>query len=502
MVLPMKNSLSRRRFLQAGLTASAALTLPTRSLLASSANEQINVGLIGCGGRGGLLINSCAKVPGMKVAGLCDPDTARSGKMSEKHKGAKTYTDLRKMIESKDIDAVVVATCNHWHGLASILAMQAGKHVYVEKPLCQTQWEGQQVVNAATNSGLICQIGTQQRTDPMQSEIKKFLHEEKKLGEIKWVQVNRYGQRGSIGKRDTPLAPPKTVDYNLWLGPAKDVPIYRKNFHYDWHWVWNTGSGEMGNWGVHIVDDVRNNVFQDEVAMPSQVISAGGRFGWNDAGNTPNLHFAVLNAGGIPVTIGVCNLKMDNYVRWSPGLAGPDSGYVVHCEGGRFEGQRGRAIAYDAETGSEMAKFGGKSGGNAGGNHQQNFADAIRANDPSLLNAPIKEGYYSTGWCNLANVGSQVANSGEKVAAKSIQDVVLAMDTPEIAQVYQGLQKICEQHGGDKAEFALGPMLDFDPAQEKFTGGTAELANSFLRDNDYREEFAVPEIKAEQVAAS
>ncbi|QDT01436.1 Gfo/Idh/MocA family protein [Adhaeretor mobilis] len=492
----MKSFHSRRTFLQTGLAAGTALALPSRSLLAASANEQINVGLIGCGGRGEHLVSRCSRVPGMKVVGLCDPDSERTGKLGEKYTSATKYTDLRKMLESKDLDAVVVATCNHWHGLAAILAMQAGKHVYVEKPLSQTQWEGRQVVNAAHKFNRICQIGTQQRTDPMQAEIKKFLHEEKKIGEIRWVQVNRYGKRASIGKRDTPLAPPKSVDYDLWLGPAQNVPMYRENFHYDWHWVWNTGSGEMGNWGVHIVDDVRNNVFRDEVKMPSQFIAAGGRFGWHDAGNTPNLHFAALNAGGIPVTIGICNLEMDEAIRESAGMNGPTSGYVVHCEGGRFEGQRGHATAFDAE-GQVIAKFGGR-GGEAKGNHQQNFADAIRANDPLLLNAPIQEGYYSTGWCNLANVGAQVAQQSEKT---KIEDAVSTLDTPELGQVFQGLQRVCEQHGGATSDFQLGPMLDFDTSVEQFTGETAELANSFLRDDNYRKGFAVPEIEGTKVAA-
>jgi len=122
-----------------------------------------------------------------------------------------------------------------------------------EKPLSHTQWEGDQTVAAARRYGKVCQIGTQQRSDPMQAEIKKFLHEEKALGEIKAAKVNRYGVRGSIGKREKPLEIPKSVNYDLWLGPAQDQPIMRNKLHYDWHWDWNTGSGEMGNWGVHVL---------------------------------------------------------------------------------------------------------------------------------------------------------------------------------------------------------------------------------------------------------
>ena len=140
--------------------------------------------------------------------------------------------------------------------------MEEGKDVYVEKPLSHSQWEGQQTVNAARRYNRICQVGTQQRSDPMQAEIKKFLHEEKALGEIKTARVNRFGVRGPIGKRSTPLEIDKSVDYDLWLGPAEDKPIFRNKLQYDWHWDFNTGSGEMGNWGVHVLDDLRNNVFQ------------------------------------------------------------------------------------------------------------------------------------------------------------------------------------------------------------------------------------------------
>ena len=133
---------------------------------------------------------------------------------------ARTWTDLRDLLEDDGIDAVVIATCNHWHCLAAIWAMQAGKDVYVEKPLSHSQWEGEQTVAAARKLGRICQVGTQQRSDPMQAEIKKFLHEEQALGKILSARVNRFGVRASIGKRETPLEIAKDVAYDLWLGPA------------------------------------------------------------------------------------------------------------------------------------------------------------------------------------------------------------------------------------------------------------------------------------------
>ena len=294
--------------------------------------------------------------------------------------------------------------------------MEAGKDVYVEKPLSHSQWEGQQTVAAARRYNKVCQIGTQQRSDPMQAEIKKFLHEEKALGDIVAARVNRYGIRPSIGKRDTPLPIDKDVAYDLWLGPAQDLPIYREKLHYDWHWVWNTGSGEMGNWGVHVLDDVRNNVFRDQVSLPKSILGGGGRVTLNDAGETPNVHFCYFDTGSIPVVIGLSNLPAAPGAKKSPAHPGPSSGYVVYCEGGRYEGQRGRGAAYD-RSGKKIREF----KGNGDVRHQQNFIDAVRAQDRTLLNSEIAVGNDSTGWCNLANIAFRCGKEFSRDTAGKVQ---------------------------------------------------------------------------------
>ena len=244
--------------------AGAAFTFPSVSK-AAMANDAVRLGFISCGGRANELMGAFSPIKGVDVVALCDPDSARLGKTQERFPAAKTFSDLRKLIDEDTVDAVVVATCNHWHCLAAIWAMQAGKDVYVEKPLSHSQWEGEQTVKAARKHNRICQVGTQQRSDPMQAEIKKFLHEEQGIGKLLSTRVNRIGVRGQIGKRTEPLPIEKSLDHDLWLGPAADKPIFRDKLQYDWHWDWNTGSGEMGNWGVHVLDDVRNNVFQDKV---------------------------------------------------------------------------------------------------------------------------------------------------------------------------------------------------------------------------------------------
>jgi hypothetical protein len=481
-------NLNRRKFIVSGISAGVMLSLPARRSWAANANDSINVGMIGCGGRAGQLASQFSKVEGVNIAGLCDPDSSRVEIMQHQYPKAQTWSDLRDLLESDNIDAVVVATCNHWHCLAAIMAMQAGKDVYVEKPLSHTQWEGQQTVAAARRFNRICQIGTQQRSDPMQAEIKKFLHEEKGLGEIKAARVNRYGVRPSIGKLDKPLEIEKNVAYDLWLGPAADQPIFRKQLHYDWHWDWNTGSGEMGNWGVHVLDDVRNNIFQDSVSLPKKIFGGGGRLIWDDAGQTPNVHFVYFDTGSIPVVIGLSNLPASPNVKDSPTHPGPASGYVAFCEGGRYEGQRGSGVAIDND-GKTIKEFKGNRGDVL---HQQNFIDAVRSRDASSLNADIEVGHHSTGWCNMANVAYRTGgefsyNEAREIGLEHWQDLLKEMDTHVSAY---GLSMESDQ-------IKLSPQLTLDVENEQFVDDHAEAANKFLK-REYRAGYEVPEL-AEKV---
>tara|TARA_R110002073_G_scaffold1987_4_gene13957 strand:+ start:8143 stop:9582 length:1440 start_codon:yes stop_codon:yes gene_type:complete len=476
--------LNRRQTLIAGLAAGVTTAIAPQTLRAANANDEINVGFISCGGRAGGLMSQFSKVPGVNIAGLCDVDSKRLGLAKERFPKAQGWSDLRDLIASDSIDAVVVATCNHWHCLAAIWAMEAGKDVYVEKPLSHSQWEGRQTVAAARKYNRICQLGTQQRSDPMQAEIKKFLHEEKALGEITSARVNRYGIRPSIGKRDTPLEIDKNVAYDLWLGPAQDEPIYRKALHYDWHWVWNTGSGEMGNWGVHVLDDCRNNVFQDSVALPTRVFGGGGRVALNDAGETPNVHFAYFDTGSIPVVIGLSNLPSAPGSKSSPKHPGPSSGYIAYCEGGRYEGQRGRGAAYD-DKGKMIKEFKGNSGDVL---HQANFIDAVRTRDRASLNAEVELGNDSTGWCNLANIAFRSGENFTNAAASQL-------DSPLWKSLLNEMDTHLSAHGipMESDEIKLSPILELDPETEQFVGEHAEAGNALLK-RQYRTGYEVPEL--------
>ena len=221
--MPSLTPLSRRRFLASSAAIGFTSAIALRSF-SVSANDGINLGFIGCGGRAGQLMGQFSEIPGANIAGLCDPDEKRLGLAGQRFPKAQQWSDLRDLIDSDSIDAVVIATCNHWHCLAAIWAMQAGKDVYVEKPLSHSQWEGRQTVAAARKYNKVCQIGTQQRSDPMQTDIKKFLHDEKGLGEIKSARVNRYGLRRSIGRRETPLPIDKKCRLRFVVRPGTRCP--------------------------------------------------------------------------------------------------------------------------------------------------------------------------------------------------------------------------------------------------------------------------------------
>ncbi len=476
---------SRRSFLQTNLAATAIGSLwPVHSLRAAAANDEIRLGFISCGGRANELMKAFDSAVGTRVVALCDPDQSNLGKAQKRYPEARGYTDLRKLLEDKSVDAVVIATCNHWHCLAAIWAMQAGKDVYVEKPLSHTQWEGEQTVAAARKYNRICQVGTQQRSDPMQTEIKNFLHEEKALGAIQTARVNRCGVRAPIGKRTTPLPIDSTVDYDLWLGPAQDKPIFRDKLQYDWHWDFNTGSGEMGNWGVHVLDDLRNNVFRDSVALPKRIFGGGGRVVYNDAGNTPNVHFVYFDTGTIPVVIGLSNIPDAPGKKNDTAHPGPASGYIAYCEGGRLEGQRGRAVAFDKE-GKQIKAFKGNSGQEL---HQHNFIDAVRSRDRSTLKAEIQVGHDSTGWCNLANIAFQTGKAFSMSDTKQLDQKIWHDMVGEIDGLLSRHNLKMESGG-----IQLSPILEVDQKTQRFIGENSEAANRLLK-REYRPGFVVPEI--------
>ncbi len=476
-------STTRRSFLRQTALATTALSASR----VMGANDKIRIAGIGLGGQGTGNIGRMAKVPGVEIAYLCDADTVALDRLKKKYPTAKTTQDLRKVMEDPSIDAVVVSTGNHWHVLASIWAIQAGKDVYVEKPISHNIWEGRQLVKAARKYNRIVQGGTQQRSDPFHAELKAYL-DSGTLGKIKYVRCNHYGMRASIGKRETPITPPTTVDYNLWLGPAQDIPILREKFHYDWHWNWNTGNGELGNWGPHILDDLRNVVFRDKIALPKRVIAGGGRFGWNDAGETPNTHFMYIDTGDVPVIMDVHNLARvkgmkapDVYRRRRTGAF-----MIIECEGGYYEGGRGGGSAHDA-AGKVIQKF----KGDGGATHAANFIAAIRSRKSDDLKGEIEKIHYSSAWCHLGNMSWRLGQAGDYDLAKAqLKDFQPWQEVIEDTPAHLAANEITLKSG----EFRVGTMLEIDSDKETLVGPNATPEALAMLKREYREGFEVPEM--------
>jgi len=476
---------TRRSFL---ISSAVGITATAIARPSWAANEEVRVAILGAGWRGGQLADAFSKARGCRLVAFADPDRTLSEAMAAKYSAA-AHVDLRKVFDDPNIDAVVIATCNHWHCLATIWALEAGKDVYVEKPLSHTQWEGRQVVNAAAKSDRIVQIGTQQRSDPMQAEAKRFLHEEQALGKIQYVQANRLGPREAVGKRTSPLEIPSTIDFDLWVGPAANQPIYRDKLHYDWHWDFNTGSGEMGNWGVHILDDVRNVAYQDKVTTPSRIVAAGGRVAWNDAANSPNVHYALFETDSFPTLIALSNLpkgpgqKGGWSARAGKPIDGSSSGYVLVCEGGYYLGQRqqGRAVDLDGKT---IRAF---KGGDIVPLHVQNFVDAVQSRDAGSLNAPVEMGHHSTGWCNLANIGFHAG------AAYDRDQLSSASSLDAWPLLIEEMERQLAPFDVTTSQLVSSPILTHDPKSERFVGEHADLGNAFLQ-RAYRGKYVVPQI--------
>jgi predicted dehydrogenase len=480
---------TRREFLKdsaglgAALAAAGTLLGPLQGAEAKSkvakqgdSNDQLRVAVIGVHGRGRDHVNGFAGKHNCVVATICDADEAVIGpamKAAEKAQGkAPRYEqDLRRVFGDPSIQIVSIATPNHWHSLAAIWAIQAGKDVYVEKPVSHNVSEGRRVVEAARKYKRICQTGTQCRTMAGMRQAIDFLHSGK-LGKLKVARGLCYKPRGSIGKVSGPQPTPKTVDYDLWCGPAPKSPLMRKHLHYDWHWIWDTGNGDLGNQGIHQMDICRWGLQKNELAR--SVISVGGRFGYIDDGQTANTQICVFDYGDSELIFEVRGLKTDDF-------KGARVGNVFHCtEGYLVCPGYGGGVAYTPD-GTVMEKF------NAGGDHYANFVQAVRSRDASLLNADILEGHLSSALCHLGNISYRLGTLQPfNKKTKAFGDDKNAYET--LARMEQHLK--ADGIPLDDTNYLVGPRLEVDPRTEIFTNNTA--ANAYLT-RDYRKPFVVPE---------
>jgi len=468
---------TRRTFLKqtavAGLGATFTIAGTKASGKVLGANDAIRVGVAGIRGRGGGHISGFTALDGVQVTHLIDPDMRTWGsrvKQVEQKSGnrPKCFQDIRKALDDKNLDAVSIATCNHWHALITVWACQAGKDVYVEKPCSHNVFEGRKAVEAARKYKRMVQNGTQRRSQLGNAKLAAAITSGK-YGKLLISYGRHYRTRGSIGFKE-PKEPPKDLDFNVWLGPAPQQPYHENLVHYNWHWFWDTGNGELGNNGVHYLDVVR--WVMGNVALPKTVYSLGGRYGYKDQAETPNTQVVVYDWGDVRHIFEIRGLKTPR----KPSLE-------YHLEAGVIK--NGKFYPKGKEKPEPLVDIehsvfpGGPFG---------NFINCVRSRKQEELNADILQGHLSAALCHLGNISYRL---GKEVPFGD-QGKALG-DDKETLEVFRDMVAHLDEKASLKLSemtYRLGPKLKFDAKTEQFIGSPE--ANALLS-RKYREPFVVPE---------
>ncbi len=453
----MENSKSnsRRTFLKtaasgailAAVTPSALEAKPVMPTVmpasAKGANDRIRVAVLGIHGRGKTHIEEImglSEKANVEVAALCDPDMVILRECAsdfEKKYGKKVHIeqDFRKTYEDKTIDAVALATPNHWHALQTIWACQAGKDVYVEKPATHNIYEGKKMIEAAYKYNRIVQHGVQLRSSVAIREAVKHL-EEGLIGRVYMARGLVFRWRPDIGDKGISQTPPG-LDYDLWCGPAPMAPFSRNLVHYNWHWHWNYGNGDVGNQGIHETDLCMWGLGVDH--LPERITSMGGKFLWDDCKEVPEIQTSVYH---YPKEKKIIQFEVRNWCTNEEDGAGVgnifygDKGYMVIKGYGTYETYLGK----DRKKGPHRSEKGELT------LHFQNWFDAIRARDMSIQNGPVQTGHLASSLAHLGNIS-----------------------------------------------YRLGLQLEFDPVAERFIGDGENEANAMLS-RDYRAPYLLPEV--------
>ena len=476
--------ITRRGFLQSAAVGAAAFPLVTIAGTKSSrkvlgANDRIRVAVAGINGRGQSHISAFAGMNknGVEVTHLVDPDSrlfkSRSKRVENiQGKAPECVQDIRKILDGDKIDVVSIATPNHWHSLMAIWACQAKKDVYVEKPLSHNIFEGRKLVEAAKKYNCVVQHGTQQRSSTGRA------------AEIAAVQSGKYGKllvskgycckpRWSIGNKVL-SAPPAGLDFDVWLGPAPDQPYHGNLVHYNWHWFWDTGNGDTGNQGVHEMDVARWAI--KDGTLPTKVWSLGGRFGYQDQGETPNTQLTVFEYGdtillfetrGLVGKKGGFDRKVANEFYTSEGV----------IRGGRF---------YRNGNGKGERVQGGTPDKITGGGPFGSFIRAVRARKPELSNADAETGHYSSALCHLSNISYRLGT----LMPFDKKNKKLG-DNRQVVESFEMIKTNLSGVGVKLKEtsYLLGRELNFDPKSETFVN---DKKADLLLTREYRKPFIVP----------
>ena len=355
------------------------------------------------------LIPRLLEVPGVKIVALCDVESTfleREAKLfKDRGEDVATHRDIRKVLDDKTIDAVVIALPNHWHALATVWACQAGKDVYIEKPFSHDIWEGRQMVAAARKYERIVQVGTQNRSSTFLSRTFEYLRGGE-LGPIRFAHALVYRSRDGIGKVSAPTPVPATVDYDLWCGPIASDPLMRKQLHYEWHWFWDTGNGEMGNNGVHVIDLCRWALGQNQ--PPARAISIGGRFAFDDCGETANTHITLLDYQPAPILCEIRNVSASKNPDAMGRFRNQNHGLIIDCENGYFAGDATGGAIFDKQDKKIKDIADDGSSKTLETTHLANFMAAVRGRKSGDLAAEAAVGHASAACCHMANVSHRL----------------------------------------------------------------------------------------------
>jgi len=478
---------TRRDFVKSAAVAGLATRFTIAGTSASGnvlgANERLRLAVVGCGGRGSSHIGAFSGMDDCQVTYLVDPDMRRSeGRVkSVKERGGnepKCLADVREALDDKNLDAISVATPNHWHSLMVIWSAQAGKHCYVEKPASHDIHEGRVALEAWKKYGTVVQHGTQQRSGGGRAAQIKAIRDGQ-FGKLKIAYGYCCKPRGGIGFKK-PSAPPENLDWNMWCGPAV-IDQYHGNYHpYNWHWFWETGNGDLNNQGTHQLDVAQWAIDEDQT-HPVRAMALGNRFQWDDQGETPNSMFGIAEyPNGQYVFFNVRNVNYKGYQRQVMN--------EFYFEDGGWMDDRGTYYSKGSDKG-ERVKF--PSVEITGGGCFGSFVQACRAGKPEMSNADMNVAHHS---CVVGHVMNNSYRIGKP--APFNEKAGDFGDIPEAREHFLKLHRIMRDGVGVKeneAEYIVGPWLNFDPEKEQFTGEHAEEANKLVFDPQ-RPGFEIPDV--------
>lgn len=466
--------ISRRKFIQTTAAFASTFAISDMWHRVLGANETIRVGIAGIHGRGESHINAFLRIPGVEIAYLIDPDASLfDGRVKQiVDKGGrppKCVQDVREALDDKNLDAISIATCNHWHCLMTIWACQAGKDVYVEKPLSHNVREGRVAVEAARKYNRVVQYGTGQGAlgDRIAAIAKKGTY-----GKLLVSRGLCYKRRDSIGFKE-PSTPPLHLDFDLWTGPAPKQAYHGNLVHYNWHWFWDFGNGDIGNQGSHQMHAALHAI--PGATLPRFVVSVGGRFGYRDQGQTANTQVAMFDFGDTLLIFEVRGLQTKDYY-------GQGIGNTFHFEEGIIAGDK---FYPNNGKGPEPVAWEEPERISKGGNFEE-FVRCMRTRDKEVLDWDLELAHYSSALCHLANISYRL---GEQI---QFGNKARPFGHNEAAN--EAFERMCDhlKNNGvtlEDTEYRLGRALQFSAKWERFIDRQANM----LLSRPARPPFAVPE---------